>query len=435
MRCQTQLRDAVARYQFQLRRKALRRRVIKSGINPQHKLKVKLESQPRYVIYHSTGQVSGMSADILNKVCDVLLLPCEITSHKEETWSNMFHDLQSDKIDILGPIVVSAQRKKLVYFSESYYHPQAYMIKRFGYKDDAYQDISQLVAERIGVIKDDFFQELLKQKLPNKTLIEFDSQKEMISGLLRHDVDYIVMNRINYSYALGQTPKMIPLTIDKVIGSIYQNDIAFGFPKTPKGQILANLFSDALHIIDTDKIVRQYDIQPGWRSIFVIRNSYQHRLKIMSGIVITMLIAFFLYIRWSAKTDSLTGVYGRRALFHRFRNGVPPRLCFARVDIGNMKEINQKYGIDVGDKVLKELAKHVRRQWRGKVYRLHSTSFICVGKHSTNEANPTFERIKGLVYIDSKRGVNIAYSVEIKASTVREKPMALYEVLKQMSPQ
>lgn len=432
---QRQLRDAVKRYEFQLRRQALRRRVISSGFNPQHKLKVKLESQPRYVIYHSTGQVSGMSADILSKVCDALLLPCEIISNKDETWSNMFSDVMSDNIDIIGPIVVSERRKKSVYFSESYYHPHAYMIKRFGYKDGAYQDISQLVAERIGVIKDDFFQELLHEKLPNKTLIEFDSQKDMINGLLRHEVDYIVMNKINYSYALGQTPKMMPLTIDKVIGSIYQNDIAFGFPKTPKGAVLANLFSDALNIIDTNEIVRQYDIQPGWRSIFVIRNHYQQRIKIMTGIIIIILIAFFLYIRWSAMTDTLTGLYGRRSLFHRFKNGVPARLCFAKVYIGNMKAINQKYGIEIGDKALKELAKHVKRQWRGKVYRLNSTSFICVGRRADESVSARFEKMKGLVYIDLKRGVNVTYSLDITTSTHRERDMALYEVLKLMNQQ
>ncbi|WP_159306818.1 substrate-binding periplasmic protein, partial [Klebsiella pneumoniae] len=86
---------------------------------------------------------------------------------------------------------VSQQRKNLAYFSESYYHPQAILVKREHYKDDVYSNVSELVAERIGVIKDDFFEELLQQMLPNKILFSYASQEEKVQALLNKEVDYI----------------------------------------------------------------------------------------------------------------------------------------------------------------------------------------------------------------------------------------------------
>lgn len=432
---QKMLRHSVEHYQFQLRRQALRRRVLNSGFNTQKKLTIKLFNQPRYVIYHSNGQVSGMSADVLTKACDILLLPCEIISTADEQWSSMYHNLVSGDIDVLGPIVVSKKRKQTAYFSDSFYHPKAYIIKRSGYKNGTYRDVSQLLAERVGVIKDDFFAELLHKRLPNKALLEFDSQQEMVNALLHHKIDYIVMHRISYSYALGRTPEMMPLTVDKAIGSIEQNNISFGFPKTPKGLALAQLFSDAIALIDTDKIVRKYDVKPELRSIFVIRNNYQQRIKVMSFIVFVMIIAFFLYVRRTMMTDTLTGLFSRRSLFHRFKQGVPANLCVMRIDVLNIKEVNLSFGFDVGDQALKELTKNIKKHWRGKVYRLHSTSFVGVGKMNESRVKAIIDTIEGGVYIDAKRGVDITYQLKINTSMRRQELETLHAVLKKLRNQ
>ncbi|MBJ7019231.1 substrate-binding periplasmic protein, partial [Vibrio cholerae] len=98
------------------------------------------------------GSVRGISADVVFQACEILLLKCELVSNGQETWESMFDDLQDKSIDILAPITISPQRKKLAYFSESYYRPQAILVKREHYKDDVYSNVSELVAERIGVI-------------------------------------------------------------------------------------------------------------------------------------------------------------------------------------------------------------------------------------------------------------------------------------------
>lgn len=150
------LRESIQKYQLDIRKQALRQSVVESGLNVQRVLRVKLENNPQYALYQPDGSVRGISADVVFQACEMLLLKCELVSNGQETWESMFDDLQDKSIDILAPITVSQQRKNLAYFSESYYHPQAILVKREHYKDDVYSNVSELVAERIGVIKDDF---------------------------------------------------------------------------------------------------------------------------------------------------------------------------------------------------------------------------------------------------------------------------------------
>ncbi|MGB5120301.1 MAG: transporter substrate-binding domain-containing protein, partial [Vibrio fluvialis] len=160
------LRESIQKYQFDIRKQALRQAVIDSGVNQQRPLRVKLENLTQFARYGNDGSVKGISADVVFQACDILLLKCDLVSAADETWESMFTDIQDKHIDIIAPISISEQRKKMVYFSESYYHPQAVMVKREGYKDNVYSNVSELVVERIGVIKDDFFEELMQRMLP-----------------------------------------------------------------------------------------------------------------------------------------------------------------------------------------------------------------------------------------------------------------------------
>ncbi len=139
------------------------------------------------------------------------------------------------------------------------------MVKREHYKDDVYSNVSELVAERIGVIKDDFFEELLQQMLPNKILFSYASQEEKVLALLNKEVDYIVLNRANFNLLLRESTEMLPIVEDTMIGSFYQYDIAIGFAKIHLVQ-LWHRFLSAIKMLITEQIIHTYDYQPNWRA-------------------------------------------------------------------------------------------------------------------------------------------------------------------------
>ncbi len=423
------LRDTIERYQFELRRQALRQRVLDSGINPQRTLKVKFQNLPIYANYQSDGQVKGISADVVMEACDVLLLRCEITSRENETWEHMYQQLRDGQIDVVAPIIISDERKKYINFSDSYYRPHALLIKREHYKDNVYHDITEMVVERIGVIKDDFFEELLHQILPHKSLYTFNSQQDLVKAVLDGKVDYIVLSEADYIQVLRDSPKMLPLVVDEMVGDFYQFDVAVGFKKDVTGHNLAYLFSQAINIIDTDLVIKQYEYQPDWRSNMALQKRYDRNSQIMLVLVIVLLVFIGFYVQRHLIIDSLTKARNRRSLCRRFLHGVPKDISLVYVEVNNFKEINEKYGFDIGDAVLKELSRRMKSLWKGQCYRFSGDEFVAVNLASPKDVQDYIERIESYIYVDSERELSFPVDLSIGVSLSRERTMPLREVL------
>jgi diguanylate cyclase (GGDEF)-like protein len=79
-----------------------------------------------------------------------------------------------------------------------------------------------------------------------------------------------------------------------------------------------------------------------------------------------------------AYRDELTGLPGRRALKERLRM-LGGRFCIAMLDIDHFKRVNDTYGHDVGDEVLKLVASRLRRVGGGgTAYRYGGEEFCIV---------------------------------------------------------
>jgi diguanylate cyclase (GGDEF)-like protein len=76
--------------------------------------------------------------------------------------------------------------------------------------------------------------------------------------------------------------------------------------------------------------------------------------------------------------DDLTGVRGRRALNERLR-GLGGRYTIAMLDVDHFKQFNDDYGHEVGDEVLKMVAKQIAGvRGGGRVYRYGGEEFCVV---------------------------------------------------------
>lgn len=91
-------------------------------------------------------------------------------------------------------------------------------------------------------------------------------------------------------------------------------------------------------------------------------------------------------LRYQAHTDNLTGLNNRRAFFKEMvevfdsLNLMGGGLGVLMIDIDHFKHVNDKYGHDIGDKVLKEVAEMLKRNTRGldMVARLGGEEFVVV---------------------------------------------------------
>nr|WP_239424312.1 GGDEF domain-containing protein [Vibrio galatheae] len=426
---QKRLRESVKQYQFDLRQQALRQSVIDSGININRDYRVKLHNVGQYAEYRDNGEIHGISADVVLQACDILLLKCQVTSDANETWENMYQDLVEKRIDILAPIVISEQRKALIEFSKPYYFPQAIMIKREGYKDGVYSNVSELIVEEIGVMKEDFFESLLAQLLPNKALKSYQSTDELYQALLDGDISYMAISRANFNKMMRDSSDVIPLEEDTSIGQFYQSNIAIGFAKNKLGATLAPLFNRAIKIIDTNTIIAQYDYQPNWKETLQAEKVFSRYSLILFLLVLCGLILVAMYLHSQSNTDPLTRMKNRRAMHQKYRSGVNADATVVYLDINRFKRINDSYGHEIGDQVLKCVASHIERVWSGRGYRIGGDEFILISKIERSRLAEICTELRTIPFVSNDHQLTFDISIAIGLSLPRRSFMTLQEVL------
>lgn len=423
------LRESINQYQFEIRQQALRQAVLNSGINFNRPLRVKIENIGQYATYLNDGSIAGITADIVLQACDILMLNCKLESTADESWESMYGDLIAKRIDVLSPIAISEARKDLVYYSDPYYKPEAILVKREGYKDNVYSNVSELIVERIGVVKDDFYEELLRGLLPKKTLLTYDSSESQLKALMNHEVDYIAISRANFNTLLRESKDLLPLTEDLLIGGYYTSDIAIGFAKNQVGASLAPLFSRALKMIDTERIVKRYDYRPDWKATLQAEQSFSRQSRALFMLVLGFLAIVAIYLHSQSTTDNLTRLKNRRSMHRRFRSGINAHYTLLYLDINRFKFINDTYGHEIGDQVLKAVARQIELYWKGNSYRIGGDEFILIGQPEELTLNALIDKLSSLHFVSEDHQVSLDVSVAIGISCPRDRFMTLQEVL------
>ncbi len=423
------LSASIKKYQFDIRQQALRLAVRDSGLDLQKIYRVKLENLSEYTTYHKNGDVDGISADVVFQACTILLIKCELVSTSDETWESMYSDLLHQKIDILSPTIISQPRKSQMYFSESYYRPEEVLIKRENYKNNVYSNISELITERIAVIKDDFYDTFLSRMLPNKVLYRYTNQDDQLHALLDNKVDYIVLSRVNYNHLLRNSNTVLPIEEDTLIGNFHKSEVAVAFPKNNTGQILAPLFSRAIHMLDLSEIVNKYNVVPDWRATLIAEKKFNRQSLWFLFILLLAVAGIAYYLHVQSMTDNLTRLKNRRALYRRYARGISARRTVVYLDVNRFKPINDTFGHEVGDKVLIKLAEKINKYWKGTGYRIGGDEFILISDEKGEELLNSIANFERFVFIDTDRNLSFTVTVAVGISQDRDQYMGIEEVL------
>ncbi|WP_394256931.1 diguanylate cyclase [Vibrio harveyi] len=425
---QKHLREQVALYQFELRQTALRESIKRLPIDLEQPLTIKFESIFPYVVYKEDGSIEGMTADVVMKSCKILALNCVVISKPDESWESMYAQFIQGEFDLLAPLTISRERRAFSYFPQPHYQPTSVMVKRLGYKPNVYSHVSQLISERIGVVKDDFFDQMLTQMLPLKELKRFDSQQATLDALLAREIDYIAMDTAMLNHFL-RLSELIPIEQDDAIGEFYESELSIGLTTNQRGEILAPYFSRAISMLDLEKIVAQYDLRPDWRTAL----EYEVRLATQTQAVFVFVLVFAvgvsLYLYRQSNTDNLTGLRNRRSLQLKYRQGVPKDLAVLYLDINHFKQINDTFGHRAGDKVLQLLSLKIHRVWAGRSYRIGGDEFILLGYPTEAQLSRAVEELSSLDVKDEQSdGLNVV-TISVGVSAKRERSVSLEQAL------
>ncbi len=379
------LRDSVKQYQFDAQLEALRNEVIATGIDTSIPLKVEVISANSFGIYHADGHVSGIAADVLFEACKLLAFECELTSKADEPWVDMYRKLFSHQVDILSSVAITKDRQGVLNFSRPFFTKNMLMVKRKGYKRGVYKRISELFSERIGVIEGAIFEDIIRDKLTNKNIELFSNRQDLIDALLNHEVDYIVMSEISYNNTLRDAGFTLPIEASETIGKFFSYDTALAFQNNEQGKILAQLFSDAISLMDLGSIINRYDTELDWK-LAVDSQKQLTRLSLFISIVIVCVLAWFFYSwRKQSRRDNLTHLHNRFALYQKYSRGISEGRALIYFDVNKFKPINDIFGHSTGDEVLKQIAKNIKSYWKYDSYRIGGDEFILIGKYESRD--------------------------------------------------
>ncbi len=423
------LRESVEQYQLAIRKQALRNQAFQYGININDPLRVKLENIKLFVNYRDDGTVDGITADTLFEVCGILQLDCQLESDASESWASMYQSLKDQTIDVLSPLAVTDARKEQFYLSDSYYSPEAILVKRKHYKDDVYRSISEMLVERIGVVEGNFFQSLLKEMLPGKKMHLYASQAKLLDGLLNKEVDYILITRAAFHSKLRKAKSILHIAEEDKVGVVYSYSLSFGFPKNEQGKALAELFSKAIQLTHLSSIVKKYNYPPDWYSTINNQKKMSRNSILRFVLIIALLLSvMFVFYRRSI-TDELTGLRNRLAIYRQYGNAFPQHKTLVYLDVNKFKVINDTYGHRVGDFVLKRLASNVTRHWKGDAYRIGGDEFVLVSRDSLDKIEQYLDKICSFSFIVSGSRDEVEVTVSVGMAMDLGKSLPLDEVL------
>jgi diguanylate cyclase (GGDEF)-like protein len=141
---------------------------------------------------------------------------------------------------------------------------------------------------------------------------------------------------------------------------------------------------------------------------------------------------------YQAHTDELTGTHNRRHFLQLGRDEISRSLRYDRplslllLDLDHFKAINDRFGHDTGDEVLRRFSRLCRRTLREPdiLGRLGGEEFaIIIPEESLQGAIPTAERLRAAVeneFIDTPYGLTISIGV----TEIKEDDTSISELLK-----
>lgn len=417
-------------FSHQVRVDFLRTLASREGVNLDRPLKIKFENLPHYSEYDKAGNVSGISVDIIQEACDILALECEIVSHNNERWPDMLKELKSGQIDILAPTMVTREREKALYFSQAFYQSVAVVLKRKGFKPDVYRNVTELVVERVGVVGEDYYDFLMAKLLPNKDITKYEDRESLLHALESGEVDYIISDQQMYNELLISTSGLTEITKDEMIGEFNTSNIAYAFPRTELGEHLSYLFSRAINMMDIKSITSQYNLEPDWQTFVNQRKHYMFKVKVLLVVIVVglSLVVFWLYRQ--SILDRLSGLYNRRGLYHKYKYGIDAQTSLAYFDLNNFKYINDTYGHEIGDEVLKFFSRRLRKRWPGKVYRIGGDEFVGISHQDGEALMPVLQKLTQLDFQSrTQPDLQLVIQCSVGHSFDRNKKMILDDVL------
>ena len=150
-------------------------------------------------------------------------------------------------------------------------------------------------------------------------------------------------------------------------------------------------------------------------------------------------------LSYEATHDGLTGLLNRAAYDQKLSELKDQEICFLMIDVDDFKGINDTYGHDAGDAVLKKVAETLKHSFRNEdmIFRLGGDEFVVIMMHMQEDLKELVsrkvemirEKLKdtsdGVSSVTLSIGAAFSKREDSTGNIAKDADLALYEVKKQ----
>ena len=327
------------------------------------------------------GNHAGLSAEVARLFSSRAPVRFELV--RTDSWTESIGAARQGKCDIFTMAMKTPERSEFLNFTEPYLEVPTVVLGRI--EAPFIERVGDLRGQRVGVVKDYAFAELLQSRYPSLNLIAVANEQMGLRKLQNHDLDGYITTLATASYYMQE----LGLADVKVIGRI-PADWSLSVATRKDEPVVLGIMQKLVSSLTAQE---RKDLERQWRNIR-LKQSVDYTL-IWQLSIAAILIALLL-VYWNRKlnrlnknltdanetlarlsvTDDLTRLGNRSYFDQEFRKSFQwcqrhhSGFAVAMVDADHFKRINDNYGHEAGDICLQTLAELMRKHFRRETDRL-----------------------------------------------------------------
>lgn len=341
-------------------------------------IKIKLIQNQAPSCYIENGETKGIWVEVIKLLSeksgiDIVLEGGDFEEYSQETYEQYLEEgyllFRTQKaMEYMQGLENTIVSNPLATVSVSYVKRQAAFV------EDKY------VSHVIAITKDlAYLEPLLLEENPDYEVQYYADVKECLEALVNKEAGMVVQNSYRLSYLMQKPEYADKLAV--VPGVDHGSDVCL--VGTEDQEMLINILNKAIHHISDDEIneIVERELLMNPYPLDIDDFLYQYKNWVVLTVVLVM-FAFALYafltqrmanlkvqkkeyelLQKKVQLDEVTGLYNRTYFYEMAQeliDSTDEDMCIITMDISNFKVINEIYGMNVGDRLLKEIAEQVQ---------------------------------------------------------------------------